>query len=83
MAQYHTAQICLQGHVITGDVNNGMSSKFCSKCGEATITECPQCKTPIRGNLIIGENSGYPLTKAPEYCTECGQPYPWFKSEKN
>ncbi len=49
---YDTAQICINGHVI-----NSMSKshpehnkKFCDKCGEPTITNCPKCNAPIRGH---------------------------------
>ena len=49
---YDTAQICTNGHVV-----NSMSKshpehnrKFCDKCGAPTITNCQNCKAPIRGH---------------------------------
>src|SRR5258708_24118004 len=54
-----TAQVCLNGHTInrrfkTWPDNN---SPRCSTCGAATITQCPNCKTDIRGGYIGGAPS--------------------------
>ena len=74
---YDTAQICMNGHVITGSVHDfpEFNKKFCDKCGQATITECPSCKTQIhghyRGSMSVEKRP------APAYCHECGKSYPW------
>lgn len=81
---YDVAQICINGHVI-----NSMSQsypvhnqKFCDKCGERTISECPKCKTPIRGyylaTAIVVIGSDY---SRPSFCHNCGQPYPWTEKK--
>ena len=48
---YDTAQICTNGHVITESSVSSpqLTQKFCDKCGASTITNCPNCNTPIRG----------------------------------
>lgn len=63
---YDVAQICTNGHVITG---NSMEfpqhkQKFCSKCGAS-----------INGN-VSGTNVGI-WNDLPLHCHECGKPYPW------
>lgn len=82
MYKYHTAQICLNGHAITGDISDGTDEKFCSKCGASTIAECPHCKIPIRGSWIIEGMASFPFTKSPAFCKECGEPYPWTELAK-
>ncbi|MGK8702306.1 DUF2321 domain-containing protein, partial [Brucella anthropi] len=46
--QYATAQICKNGHIITGDIHEGGTAKFCGECGEATLMACEKCSSPIR-----------------------------------
>ena len=82
MGTYRTAQICPNGHVITpdADVYPERTSKFCDKCGEATITECTVCGETIRGRFT--EPTGYGGWEKyhfsfPAYCHNCGDPYPW------
>ena len=80
---YDTAQICLNGHVITDSSKTtpGLKRQFCDKCGAATITECPKCKANIRGHYhvpgIISVGKGF---KAPKFCSDCGAAYPWTES---
>ena len=52
---FETAQICLQGHVVTSNYerNVGERTPFCSACGERTIHECPNCHAPIRGTHYV------------------------------
>jgi hypothetical protein len=76
-----TAQVCLNGHTInrrfkTWPDNN---SPRCSKCGAATITQCTNCKTDIRGGYIGGPPS---LGNEPPdpFCHQCGAAYPWTES---
>jgi hypothetical protein len=76
---YDTAQICINGHVITDSIVTSpeVSQKFCNKCGAPTITNCQTCNASIRGfhhldGIIY--SSDY---KLPNFCPECGKPYPW------
>jgi hypothetical protein len=76
---YETALICRNGHVITTGLESRpeMYAEYCVRCGEATISECPNCHTRIRGYhrikgiVVIG---GYVI---PKFCHGCGKPYPW------
>lgn len=83
MTHFLTAQVCMNGHLITSAVefNPELKQDYCSKCGAKTITKCLHCGAPIHGELydddviIIA-----PPTTADSYCTNCGKPYPWTKS---
>lgn len=81
---YKTAEICLNGHVISprSDANN--HEEYCSKCGAKTITVCPNCASQIRGwyvkegvVTILPDKLSFPR---PAYCPSCGKPYPWTES---
>jgi hypothetical protein len=73
---YDTAQICLNGHVVNSTTIDfpEFSKDFCTDCGQKTITQCPQCHTPIQGDLrgVFGGK-----LEAPRFCHKCGEPYPW------
>lgn len=75
MALYETAQICLNGHVISYESDG--DEKCCSKCGSKTIRSCQKCGTKIRGCEIYD----FPVVNikyvTPKYCPNCGSPYPW------
>lgn len=79
MGYHNTAQICLNGHVITENHPSEFSEKFCSKCGAETISSCLNCNTAIRGEYkvegvyVIGSHE----MPVPAYCHNCGQPFPW------
>ena len=81
---YDVAQICLNGHVINDSTQEFPESnkKFCQRCGEKTVTECQNCRFPIRGDykstvVVIGVHY-----KAPAYCENCGSPYEWTARTK-
>ena len=76
---YDVAQICQNGHVAnTCSVDYPeFNQKFYEKCGAATITQCPDCQTPIRGYYRMSGSLSYDV---PSFCINCGQPYPWTKS---
>ena len=83
MSKYLSAQICLNGHTITWQLENmkNIKTNFCTKCGAETITSCPSCKAAIRG--MYSTDSGSPLTtsyRVPAYCHKCGAAYPWTES---
>lgn len=82
MGYYHIAQICLHGHVITDsyDSDPEFRQNFCDKCGSKTITNCPKCNSPIRGNYEVPDFISFnSMNTAPSYCYDCGEPYPWTK----
>ena len=80
MGYYDTAQVCLNGHLINDNFrgNPVHNKKHCDKCGEATITQCPSCNTPIRGEYevegVFAVGGSGPV---PNFCHECGKSYPW------
>lgn len=76
---YRDAQICCNGHVISSSSKN--VEKFCSECGSATISECPNCNTSIRGSEYFPGVIGIAPYTVPSYCYNCGSPYPWTKSK--
>lgn len=80
MGHYDTAQICLNGHVINANFNEfpTENAAHCSKCGESTITQCPSCKTEIRGSHYVEGVAGFwGKLRAPACCHKCGKTYPW------
>lgn len=80
MGYYNTAQICMNGHVITDtyDKNYEFRQNFCDKCGAKTIICCPNCNIKIRGDYEVpGVISLSGMSTAPSYCYNCGQAYPW------
>jgi hypothetical protein len=81
MGCYDVSQICLNGHTITRHANSSPQflQKHCDKCGEATITNCPDCDTPIRGEYETEAVAFivFCMPPAPHFCHECGHPYPW------
>ena len=92
--EYETALVCLNGHTINDRLSFDpkKTAKFCADCGESTISQCPQCRSPIRG--VEYEPAGPTWREARSgrtegngrihhryrlglYCHECGKPYPW------
>jgi len=73
---YYTAQICLNGHVITSalELIPESASNHCEHCGASTSSACPECNAQIRGDFEGNVNFNY---KAPSFCHSCGKPYPW------
>jgi hypothetical protein len=88
MDQYDVSQVCLNGH-ITNDaihLHSESNEEYCARCGEKTITQCPECSANIRGAKLIQLPRKRPqvckyLTAAPAYCLNCGKPYPWTESK--
>lgn len=84
-SEYDIAQICLNGHIVNDATKRfpQFSSKFCRKCGQPTIDQCPACSMHIKGRyhapgsqtITSAEKSSVPL-----YCHDCGKPYPWTQS---
>ena len=89
MDEYRKAEVCLNGHPTTGDVEHSgeHTSQYCSDCGAKTIRVCSSCQKSIRGSWYMDtENYGFeliqigPYTKAPAYCHACGNAYPWTQT---
>lgn len=76
---YDTAQICLNGHVVSDVVlsNPQFRQAYCGKCGERTITECLECNAPIRGRYHIPNLVGFYEYNLPHFCQNCGHAFPW------
>jgi len=82
---YDVMQVCLNGHQITTSYKRypEFRKEFCDKCGEKTITSCPKCNANIRGEYyVVGVIAVRGRTPVPEYCHECGAPYPWTEKSK-
>lgn len=86
MGYYDTAQVCLNGHCITGtaSTNPNRLSDFCPDCGAKTIMKCPICSTDIRGEYHVDGIGLFAYAPtAPKYCHNCGNAYPWTEAEIN
>lgn len=78
-SEYRTAQICINGHVITDDITyRELMAARCKDCGAETLIHCPSCGTAIRGRYYVPDvfsvGDGY---HAPSFCHKCGKPFPW------
>ena len=78
MAEYYGTVICLKGHTISSLYEGGEFDKRCSECGAETITECPNCSSPVRGT---NRDATVIVSFAPaKFCYECGDAYPWTQT---
>jgi len=80
---YDTAQVCLNGHVITqfAGTRPERLKKFCDKCGAETIIACPKCSKSIQGYHHTGSVHGPPRKEAPAFCHESGTAFPWTEAQ--
>lgn len=76
---YETALMCLNGHVITDCLESFPEkyAKYCTQCGEETISKCPHCQENIRGYYHIPGVVVVTSFRPPLFCHNCGKPYPW------
>lgn len=83
MGSYDTAQICVNGHIITSSANNSpeLKQEYCDKCGERTITKCENCNSRIKGYYRVPGFIGFSDYEKPKFCDSCGDPYPWTKKQ--
>ena len=55
-----------------------MATKFCELCGAPTMYKCPHCNEEIegykKGDYVGSIGYGTPV---PDFCHNCGKPYPW------
>ena len=82
MGHYETAQICLNGHVITSGVETSpnMVKKYCPECGAPTTAKCEHCNTGIHGYYHMDGVVSLYNYSPPSYCHNCGKPYPWTET---
>ncbi len=52
---------------------NPTVGSHCKKCGAQAIDNCPDCDNPIQGLRV----RLYATFTPPEFCHNCGKPYPW------
>jgi hypothetical protein len=55
--------------------------ELCDICGKRTITECPECKSNIRGKYKKPNTDDFSDFDAPKFCSACGKPFPWTESK--
>jgi hypothetical protein len=80
MGTYRIAQVCPNGHVATtaADANPELREAYCSQCGEETLTNCPKCRAPIRGDYYVEGVFGFGgVYEPPTFCHNCGTAFPW------
>lgn len=77
--KYFTAQVCLNGRMITSEFEREGGSNRCEDCGAPTITRCPKCDSQIRGS-IYGSGIDIGTYPPPKFCNSCGEPYPWTET---
>lgn len=72
-SKYDVAQICINGHVVTSALerNPELGKKFCQKCGEPTISKCPNCGQSIQG-LYFGGGMSFSPYVPPAFATTAG-----------
>ncbi|WP_370837405.1 DUF2321 domain-containing protein [Megasphaera sp.] len=89
MPTFYTAEICMNGHITTGNIEHNPERRetYCHICGAPTITECPSCHASIRGDYDLADGDDIfslrvplRLTQPLAYCTKCGHPFPWTNS---
>ena len=85
MGRYNTAQICLNGHVVSSmaDASPEFQKNFCAECGEETIMKCPSCNNFIKGSYEAPGFIGIAEYDRPKFCDNCGKPYPWTDRKAN
>ena len=84
-SHYDVAQICISGHLVNDATKKfpQFSSKFCQKCGQQTIDQCPSCNSHIKGRFhspSAPQISSSKESPVPFYCHDCGKPYPWTQT---
>jgi len=76
---------CENGHMLYSS-SGPISRKMCSKCGSEFIDSCRNCSSsiPSKFSSPFYFTSGEPinLPHRPDFCNECGEPFPWHKSQK-
>ena len=90
--EYDIMQVCMNGHKITGSMQEEPDSreKFCSRCGKKTISACTECGGEMQGDRWVSNGtidpSGrpwYTVTRkqVQKFCVNCGEPFPWTRQK--
>lgn len=78
IGQFDTAQICLNGHVITSISSYSEQRKrFCPKCGKQTTQTCLKCYSEIKGYYHVDNVISFSNYSTHAFCDNCGEAYPW------
>jgi hypothetical protein len=79
---FDIAQICRNGHVVNSMAHDYPTSNaaYCPRCGEPTLTKCPNCQADIRGIYHVPGVLGFDEYSAPAFCHQCGKPFPWTEA---
>jgi len=83
MNDYFYASICLNGHCSDSCLTVPVAQeRYCEYCGKEIITQCPNCKTAIRGRFDYGAENVWDCTdyNPPLYCYCCGKAFPWTQT---
>ena len=82
---YDIMQVCVNGHQITSTLKSHPNDdkKHCPSCGAITISNCQKCDADIQGYYHTPGVAILAGTPIPEFCHECGAPYPWKDLKKN
>lgn len=82
MGEYDKALICRNGHVVNSSAASlpERNTKFCGKCGAATIDSCDKCYDFIRGYYRVEGVIGFFEYSPPSFCEGCGAPFPWTEA---
>ncbi len=85
--RHHQAIICENGHIITDSttIEKEKADNYCQKCGAKGLRYCSYCKYIIRGRRFTPTPYGPPtvihLHRAPRFCYNCGNQYPWTEQK--
>ena len=62
-----------------------ISRKNCQKCGESFISACENCNAALQNSfsspVYFTNSQPVNLPPRPDYCTECGNVFPWAKGD--
>lgn len=83
MPRIDAMQVCVNGHYITDRYHTlkHRRENYCTKCGAKTIIECQNCGAEIPGEDLDSSVGFAAPPTPPEYCRECGSPFPWTNVE--
>lgn len=74
---YYSAHICEHGHVASS--YGAPDGNYCKECGAEIVHHCQNCFSPMKGRPTVVVGGKY---KIPNYCTHCGQAFPWTLETK-
>lgn len=82
----YSYKYCKKGHMLYSS-QGPLREKKCSRCGTEFLDSCPKCNSPIPEHFSSPYyfTSGKPLNlpNRPDFCRECGEPFPWYEPQRN